>query len=90
MKTLHILVSGIVQGVGFRYFAYKTALRLNIKGWVRNLPDGRVEIMAQGNESALREFVKQLRIGPRFATVKSVRVEEKLDEPEYDQFDITY
>ena len=90
MKTLHILVSGIVQGVGFRYFVYKTALRLDIKGWVRNLPDGRVEVMAQGRDSALREFVKQLRIGSRFSTVKSVRVEEKLDEPEYDQFDITY
>ncbi len=90
MKTLHILVSGIVQGVGFRYFVYKTALQLDVKGWVRNLPDGRVEIVAQGKPTVLREFVRRIRIGPRFATVRSVRVEERENEQEYDHFDITY
>ena len=47
---VHIFVSGLVQGVFFRYFTKKTADKLNLKGWVKNLDDGRVEILAEGDE----------------------------------------
>ncbi len=90
MKTVRMLVSGIVQGVGFRYFAYKTALKLNITGWVRNLPDGRVEIVAQGKESDLNAYIREIRIGPRMASVRHIDIEEQPNDPIYNRFDITY
>ncbi len=90
MKTVRMLVSGIVQGVGFRYFAYKTALKLNITGWVRNLPDGRVEIVAQGKESDLNAYIREIRIGPRMASVRNIDIEEQPNDPIYNRFDITY
>ncbi|MCK5493474.1 MAG: acylphosphatase [Candidatus Omnitrophica bacterium] len=57
IKQAHIFYSGIVQGVGFRYRSQAIAKSLNIRGWVRNLADGRVEIIAQANESELDEFI---------------------------------
>lgn len=76
LATWQILVSGKVQGVGYRRFAQKAALAVGICGWVRNLKDLRVEVCAQGNESQMREFVEQLKKGPSFARVD--RVEERM------------
>lgn len=76
MKTVRILVSGRVQGVGFRAFAVREATRLGLDGWVRNLPDGRVEAIAQGGEDAVAQFVGALRRGPVAARVDEVVVEE--------------
>ena len=90
MKTLHMTVSGIVQGVGFRYFVYRTARDHQISGWVRNAADGTVEILAQGEESHLNGFMQTVRIGPRFASVKGVKVEEVPEHPELQGFEITY
>ena len=50
MKQAHVFYSGIVQGVGFRFFVHHTAAALGLSGWVRNLRDGRVEILVEGNE----------------------------------------
>ncbi|RME00794.1 MAG: acylphosphatase [Calditrichaeota bacterium] len=90
MKTLHLFVEGIVQGVGFRFFVYRIAQQLGICGWVRNLPDGRVEILAQGKSTHLQEFLKELRIGPRFAKVTNIEVQEEPDAPILNSFEITY
>ncbi|MGC8812816.1 acylphosphatase [Dictyoglomus sp.] len=73
-KYIHAYISGIVQGVGFRYFAYKWAKRLGISGYVRNLRDGRVEVEAEGEEDVLREFIKKLEEGPLGAVVERVEV----------------
>ncbi len=73
-KYIHAYISGIVQGVGFRYFAYKWAKRLGISGYVRNLRDGRVEVEAEGEENILREFIKKLEEGPLGAVVEKVEV----------------
>ncbi len=70
------LISGIVQGVGFRYFAYKAAQRCNISGAVRNLSDGRVAIVAEGEEADMRAFLAELRQGPRLAIVEDIEIEE--------------
>lgn len=70
------LVSGLVQGVGFRYFTADRARRQGIDGWVRNLPDGRVEIDAEGEPDALRQFEDDVRRGPRGASVERVDTEE--------------
>jgi acylphosphatase len=65
-----------VQGVGYRYFALQNALRLGVRGWVRNLPDGDVEVHAEAPPETLEQFRARLREGPR-----SSRVTEILEEP---------
>jgi len=66
------LISGRVQGVGFRWFAMKRAAELDIGGWVANLPDGRVEVAAEGRLEALAEFEATMARGPMWARVDSV------------------
>ncbi len=71
-RRFHGFVSGRVQGVAYRYFAQKWAGALSLSGWVRNLADGRVEVMAEGEEAALGSFVERLREGPRMAVVEGL------------------
>lgn len=77
--TYHYLISGRVQGVFYRASAAEEARRLGLAGWVRNLPDGRVECMATGDSPALQTFKKWLLTGPPAAEVESV--EELTAEP---------
>jgi acylphosphatase len=70
------LISGRVQGVGFRYFAYESASREGIHGWVRNLPDGRVEASAEGEAEAVERFERAVRHGPPGARIDDVEVED--------------
>jgi acylphosphatase len=65
-------VSGLVQGVGFRYFVYRQAVRLGMRGYVRNLPGGDVEVVAEGSPEALRELEDLLHRGPAHAQVNRV------------------
>ncbi len=69
------IISGRVQGVGFRYFAHSAAVRENLHGWVRNLPDGRVEAGAEGDVEALERFERALRHGPPGARVEQIDIE---------------
>ena len=71
------LISGRVQGVGFRVFATTTAGREGLHGWVRNLPDGRVEISAEGEAEALGRFERHVRHGPPGAKVDHVDATEE-------------
>jgi acylphosphatase len=68
------LISGRVQGVGFRYFTEAVASREGVHGWVCNLPDGRVEASAEGDADAVARFERALRHGPRGAWVEQVDV----------------
>jgi len=68
------IVSGRVQGVAYRYFAQRWAGSLSLSGWVRNLDDGRVELLAEGDKRALEEFLTHLRDGPRLAVVDGIEV----------------
>jgi acylphosphatase len=68
-KTLHAIVHGRVQGVSFRYHTMTQARRLELDGWVRNLADGSVELLASGPEPALRELAEWLERGPALARV---------------------
>ena len=72
------VVGGRVQGVGFRYFTEATAARERILGWVRNMPDGRVEISAEGDAEALDRFERSLRHGPPHARVDRVDVDNMI------------
>jgi acylphosphatase len=75
-------VQGRVQGVFFRASTAERARALALEGWVRNLPDGRVEVVAAGDPAALGELTEWLWCGPRLARVDSVTVEEWAQEPE--------
>ena len=68
-------ISGRVQGVGFRYFTQAAAARDGIDGWVRNTPDGRVEIAAEGDADAMERFEHSIRLGPGGARVSHVEVD---------------
>jgi len=67
-------LSGRVQGVGFRFFAEDWAARLGVGGYARNLPDGRLEVVAEGPEEAVREFLDVMRRGPRSAVVTEMQL----------------
>ena len=76
MVCRRLLISGRVQGVGFRYHAHEEAKRLKLRGFVRNLEDGRVEIVATGDIKSLEELISWSRKGPPTAKVKEVYVSE--------------
>jgi len=72
METIHLEVSGRVQGVGFRWFVTDKARRLRLSGWVRNRPDGGVEIAASGNATALARLESAVGRGPPGAQVERI------------------
>jgi len=76
MKSIYILIDGRVQGVGFRYFALQKANEFCIFGWVRNTPDGKVEIEAEGNPQNLKNFIDWMKIGPSRAIVQTFSVSD--------------
>ncbi len=87
---VRIIVKGRVQGVGYRFFTRRTALELGIKGYVRNLPDGTVEVVAEGSPEALDKFIEKLREGPPLAIVEDMDIEEVAPDEEFDDFEIRY
>ena len=72
MSTLHVKISGRVQGVGFRWFVREEARRLGLSGWVTNRPDGDVEVRAGGEGSSLQRLRRALEVGPTGAEVREV------------------
>jgi acylphosphatase len=84
-QTRRYFVSGIVQGVGFRFFVQREAAKLRVAGYARNLLDGRVEVLATGSRAQLDAMKKALERGPRFSSVSSVREEEAQPSPKYEQ-----
>ena len=70
----HVLVTGYVQGVFYRHTAAKRARAKGLRGWIRNLPDGRVEAVIEGEEQAVRDLVEWCRSGPPHASVEDVEV----------------
>ena len=90
METYNLLLSGRVQGVGFRYFAEARAERYNIKGYVRNTYDNKVEIVCQGEPDNLDKFILEVKNGPSFSHITNVEMEEIKDSLIYDSFGIKY
>lgn len=87
----HIWVSGRVQGVGFRWYTQKRAQEFGIFGTVKNLSDGRVEIVAEGELSPLNLFEAAVRKGPNFSAVEHVLVEKKeIFDYSWNYFEITF
>ncbi len=86
--TRHYLVGGMVQGVGFRNFVYQAALSLGVLGWVRNLEDGRVEILALADEGELKQFEENLRSGSRRSRVDTFEVRVVPTQISWDTFSV--
>jgi acylphosphatase len=86
--TRRFVVSGRVQGVGFRWFVLRHAQRDGLTGFTRNLPDGSVEVLAAGDVVALERLAAALRVGPPHARVDEVVVTEALSMPTASRFEI--
>jgi acylphosphatase len=85
-KTAEILVFGYVQAVGYRLFTKRYADHCGVTGFVQNLPDGTVKVVASGAEADLASFIERLREGPRAAIVKDVKVRWRDGERTYTEF----
>ena len=82
------IVSGLVQGVGFRYYIYHNAVSLRLRGFTRNLWDGTVYAIAEGNKQAVEQLHKLLKSGPMMAHVESIQVEYNKATNEFEGFEI--
>lgn len=89
MSARRAVVSGRVQGVGFRFFAERAARKAGVTGWVRNLPDGRVETVVEGGDDAVERYLAEIRKGPHGARVTDVAVEER-SPGKFESFEITH
>lgn len=83
-----VTIKGLVQGVNFRHYTHQSAIRLNVRGWVRNLPDGSVQGCFEGEEAAVRALIDWCRRGPAWASVDEVSVEEEPFRGEFADFEI--
>ncbi len=88
MIARRAVVSGRVQGVGFRFFAERAAREAGVKGWVRNRPDGTVETMVEGEQAAVDGYLDRLRKGPLGSRVAGVTIED-VSPGSFHSFDIT-
>jgi len=89
-EKIKILVTGRVQGVLFRAYTNRIANSLNIKGYVKNLFSGDVEIVAKGEEEIMEQFLKKIKIGPPAARVDSIQTKEISEPIDYETFQISY
>lgn len=85
---VHIYVSGRVQGVSYRRFVVREARALGVTGWAMNLPDRRVEVVAEGEENAVEELMRRLREGPALAIVRDMVVHREPPTGEHESFTI--
>ena len=87
--SAEFVVTGVVQGVGFRWFTRREARRLGLRGWVRNRADGTVQARVQGDEHAVAELEKALQQGPPGAVVESVTRSTPSQVENYESFEVT-
>lgn len=84
----HLLISGRVQGVNYRRDTRRTAMRLGLTGWVRNLPDRRVEVVAEGEEEGVEELIRWCREGPALAIVRGIEAQREAPTGEFEAFTV--
>ncbi|MEN6305463.1 MAG: acylphosphatase [Armatimonadia bacterium] len=85
---VHVIVSGRVQGVGFRYFVQREASRLGLKGFVRNVSRAQLEVVAEGEQAALDEFVNEVGEGPPGARVENVQLSRQTPAGDFRSFEV--
>jgi len=84
----HVIISGDVQGVSFRYYTKQKARSLEIRGWVKNLPSGEVEAVFEGNEDKIKEMIEWCKKGPWLSKVNNLKVEFSDYKGEFENFEI--
>ncbi len=89
-RRAEILVDGLVQGVGFRYFVVREAEKLNLNGFVKNLPTGEVLAIVEGSEGLILELYKQMKIGPMRSSVRRHKIEWSETKNEFNGFGVKY
>jgi len=89
-SRVHLVISGRVQGVCFRAGALERARSLRLTGWVSNLPDGSVEVVAEGSMPALQELIAWCRQGPSGSHVIGIDVRDEMYQGEFDHFQVKY
>jgi Acylphosphatases len=87
---VHVFIEGIVQGVSFRYYTYKLAKKYKVNGWIRNLPDGRVEAVFEGDKSSVDKLVEFCKKGPEGALVTNIEIIQEKFLNEFKNFEILY
>ncbi len=90
MKRYHLYVEGIVQGVGFRWYARRIGNYVGVSGWVKNLPDGRVEIIVEGEEVKIERFLKELKEGYLGENIRNIEKFEEEYKGEFKSFEIKF
>jgi acylphosphatase len=90
LVRVHALVRGLVQGVNFRWFTQRRAIELGLRGLVRNLPDGSVEVVAEGEREALETLLDTLRLGPSAAIIESVDAQWSAPTGEFNRFEVRH
>ena len=90
IKQVHVFYSGMVQGVGFRFTAQYIALNLNLKGWVKNIPDGRVELVAEGEEEILKTLLDRIKNGILQSHIRKEEVKWKPASGQLGGFEIRF
>jgi acylphosphatase len=90
MRSVRVFISGRVQGVAFRHYTVKTARSLNLGGWVKNLGDGRVEAVIEGDDAPVDTMLAWCKKGPPLADVTHVAVQEEPFSGHYEDFKIRY
>ena len=89
-RALHVYISGLVQGVGFRFATYRHAGSLGLTGWVRNTPDGRVEALVEGERGVLEGMLEWCRQGPVLSRVDKVNSTWPQATESFEGFEITF
>lgn len=90
MVRAEIIVSGMVQGVGFRYFVLRNAERLELKGYTKNLRNGEVYTVVEGEKAIVEEMYNIIRVGPAYADVRNSSVKWEEAKNEFTRFEIRY
>ena len=90
MTRVHLFIEGIVQGVVYRAFAREVALKLGLRGWVRNMPDGRVEAVFEGEKDAVEKAIAECYKGPPASHVTNIDITWEPYKGEFNGFEIRY
>ena len=90
VMEIHVIVKGHVQGVGFRFYAERAAVKSGLTGWVKNLSNGDVETVAQGSKQSLDSYIDWLKQGPSTARVIDISIQWREITQFYNSFSLTY
>ncbi len=88
IQAVKIIVKGRVQGVGYRWYTREKARELGVNGYVRNLPNGDVEVWAEGEQQVVNELIYSLRQGPSWSQVTDVKIDEMTPQGNFNNFNV--